>query len=253
MVWGLIFILAAACNDQHNKITCPNWGKPCNDNNQETFQDRFGDDCECKGTVVEFKPGSGVTDVEGRHYTSFVLQDQEWMQQDLQVKSYNNGDPIPMIEEADQWEAYLKGAGGAIQKNQADEWDVVYNWYAVVDDRGLCPTGWHVPSFEEWEILVDHCGGDSYAGDHLLLVSRQSHPEPDKENAAGFAAELGGIRDYMGEYFNVGQSGYWWSSSNVDSIRAKAVAMTKCSSGVTMQLNGHKREGLKLRCVKNVK
>ena len=29
----------------------------------------------------------------------------------------------------------------------------LYNWYAVDDNRGICPEYWHVPSDEEWKQL----------------------------------------------------------------------------------------------------
>ena len=34
----------------------------------------------------------------------------------------------------------------------------LYNWYAVDDARGLCPSGWHVPTDGEWTVMTDHLG-----------------------------------------------------------------------------------------------
>ena len=31
-----------------------------------------------------------------------------------------------------------------------NEYGRLYNWYAVDDARGLCPSGWHVPTDGEW-------------------------------------------------------------------------------------------------------
>lgn len=46
----------------------------------------------------------------------------------------------------------------------------LYNWYAVNDPRGLAPEGYHVPSDQEWEELVEYIGGEDEGG--TLLKSR---------------------------------------------------------------------------------
>jgi len=40
----------------------------------------------------------------------------------------------------------------------------LYNWYAVDDKRNIAPKGWHIPSVDEWQILVDYLGGYNVAG-----------------------------------------------------------------------------------------
>ncbi|MBK6840593.1 MAG: hypothetical protein IPG90_21680 [Bacteroidetes bacterium] len=39
----------------------------------------------------------------------------------------------------------------------------MYNWFTVVDSRNVCPTGWHTPSDDEWNTLLN-LGGASAAG-----------------------------------------------------------------------------------------
>ena len=49
----------------------------------------------------------------------------------------------------------------------------LYNWYAVDDERGLCPSGWHVPSDEDWQDLEVFLGMSradvSLTGDGVLV------------------------------------------------------------------------------------
>lgn len=48
-----------------------------------------------------------------------------------------------------------------------DDYGRLYNWYAVDDSRGLCPSGWHVPTDGEWPVLTDFLGGASIAGEAM--------------------------------------------------------------------------------------
>ena len=43
----------------------------------------------------------------------------------------------------------------------------LYNWYAVDDGRGLCPSAWHVPSNGEFMALLNYLGGQSVAASSM--------------------------------------------------------------------------------------
>ena len=94
---------------------------------------------------------------------------QVWMKENLNVSVFKNGVAIPEVKDNAAWEK----AGdnhqpawcyyGSDPKNGA-KYGKLYNWYAVIDTNGLCPTGWHVPSDAEWDILVTYLGGTDVAG-----------------------------------------------------------------------------------------
>ncbi|MFM8317291.1 MAG: fibrobacter succinogenes major paralogous domain-containing protein, partial [Bacteroidota bacterium] len=105
-----------------------------------------------------------------------------------------------------------------------------YNHYAVTDSRGLCPTGWHVPSDGEWNILVkyldpdadtvcDYCPQSSIAGGALKSTATQptlggwASPNTGATNSSGFTALPGGLRLYDGDFYGMPTNGFWWSSS----------------------------------------
>lgn len=78
--------------------------------------------------------------------------------------------------------------------------------------QGICPTGWHLPSRGEWDILMAHEGGEDSAGTALLALSATG---TDKH---GLALLLGGTRSLDGftrEPFYHGDvsSGYYWTAS----------------------------------------
>jgi uncharacterized protein (TIGR02145 family) len=106
----------------------------------------------------------------------------------------------------------------------------MYNHYAVSDSRGLCPTGWHVPTDEEWNVLAKYldanadtlcagCWQSSTAGGILKSTAMQptpggwNAPNTGATNSSGFTALPGGLRYYHGDFYDLTNNGVWWSSS----------------------------------------
>lgn len=119
------------------------------------------------------EPGfATVTDVDGNAYHVVTIGFSEWTVENLRVRRYNNGDPIPTGLRDDEWENTTEGAyaiypheGGPAQEDvegiNSDEdmvsaYGKLYNWFAVEDARGLCPEGWSVPTDDDWTQLVDY-------------------------------------------------------------------------------------------------
>lgn len=108
---------------------------------------------------------------------------QTWMTKNLNVLYFRNGEPIPIVKSAKEWENCLKYGKPACcfyMNNYAlgDDLGVLYNWHAVNDKRGLAPFGFHIPKKEEFEILVETIGGK---GD-LASLKSTSHWLPKKGN-----------------------------------------------------------------------
>ncbi len=97
-------------------------------------------------------------------YKSVKIGTQIWMTENLNVSTFRNGEPIPEAKTEEEW----KKAGENKQpawcyynndpKNGA-KYGKLYNWCAVNDIRGIAPTGWHIPSYDEWTILINAQGG----------------------------------------------------------------------------------------------
>ena len=97
-----------------------------------------------------------------------------------------------------------------------EEYGRLYNWYAVDDARGLCPSGWHVPTDEEWTDLENYITSQGFSGTEGTALKSQYgwHQSGNGTDDFGFSALPGGRRNYNNGYFyNGGRYGYWWSSS----------------------------------------
>jgi uncharacterized protein (TIGR02145 family) len=92
----------------------------------------------------------------------------------------------------------------------------LYNWETA---KEVCPSGWHLPSEDEWKTLINVAGGDE-AGKNLKAANGWNSDGEDSGNGTddyGFSALPGGIGDSDGSFSDVGYDGYWWSSSECNS------------------------------------
>ncbi|MBN1766023.1 MAG: fibrobacter succinogenes major paralogous domain-containing protein [Sedimentisphaerales bacterium] len=100
-----------------------------------------------------------VKDIDGNTYKTIKIGNQIWMAENLKVKHYGNGDSISNI--IDNWRRISEGSCWVynLKDNYFSLYGLLYNWYAVTDTRNIAPAGWHVPSVEEFNTLVDYLGG----------------------------------------------------------------------------------------------
>ena len=194
----------------------------------------YGDEVSFStGTLIpSFSCGtSTVSDVDGNNYNTVQIGTQCWTQSNLKVSKYRNGDSIPTGLSDTAWQNTTAGAYAIYENNPVhDGWyGKLYNHYAVMDTRGLCPTGWHVPTDSEWNVMVKYldpnadtvcsCEQSGIAGGALKSTVTQptpggwAQPNTGATNSSGFSAGPGGFRDGSGGFFIVGTLGYWWSSS----------------------------------------
>ena len=89
---------------------------------------------------------------------------QYWAAEDLDVAKFRNGDKIPQALSSADWQQFgvTKKPAYTIVLNKK-----IYNYYAIIDKRGLAPKGYHIPSDQEWEQLADFVGGIENAGTKL--------------------------------------------------------------------------------------
>jgi uncharacterized protein (TIGR02145 family) len=156
--------------------------------------------------------GATTVTFDGHTYALVAIGTQCWFAENLRSDNYRNGDAIPGNLNNSQWTSTGSGAQ-AVYNNDSGSlatYGRLYNWYAVNDSRGLCPSGFHVPSDGEWTVLENALGGSSVAGTALKAAS----PVWNGTNSSGFSALPGGFRDAgNGGFSGQGNYGYWWSSS----------------------------------------
>ncbi len=197
---------------------------------------------------------TNAVDVDGNTYTTVTIGTQVWMKENLKTSKYRNGSPIPTNLTDAAWNATTTGAYAIYNNNSTNNtiYGKLYNWYAVADPRGLCPTGWHVPSDAEWTTLEDFLGGSSVAGGQLKSTSALwTAPNTGASNSSGFSALPGGYCSSPSGYSNIALYGYWWSSTELfptSDAWLRLLGNFNANSGRTTD---PKRNGFSVRCLRD--
>ena len=201
---------------------------------------------------------STVSDADNNSYNTVQIGTQCWTQSNLKTSKYRNGDNITTGLSNSAWENTTSGAYAIYNNDPVNDglYGKLYNHYAVTDTRGLCPTGWHVPSDGEWTILENHLGGSSVAGGALKSTAMQptpggwNAPNAGATNSSGFTAPPGGHRNNFGDFDFMTYFGVWWSSSV--SSASSAWYRYLYSNGSDFTRDGSYRSfGLSVRCCRD--
>jgi uncharacterized protein (TIGR02145 family) len=200
-----------------------------------------------------------VTDIEGNSYNTVVIGTQCWMKENLKVTKYHDGSSIPLDSsgtssgyEASTW-GFPAGTGARTvyehNHQYVTNYGMLYNWYAVTNPKGLCPSGWHIPTDAEWTTLVGSLG--SNAGDKMKDTSSLwTNTTTGALNSSGFSALPGGCRLYGGSFINMSYSAYFWSASKHNNNYAWSRNLDYYNGGIHRN-NVLKSFGLSVRCLRN--
>lgn len=184
-----------------------------------------------------------VTDIDGNTYNSIVIGSQTWMQENLKVVRYQNGDSITTtiptskdigIESNPKYQWPYNGVD-----SNANTYGRLYTWHAAVDNRNVCPTNWHLPSVEEWDTLISTLGGVNNAKTQMLTGS--------------FSAIYSGRRHADGFYGQLNNQSLWWSSDNFPMNSVWKPSITVNSNSLTSYGNLFRTRslGFSIRCIKD--
>ena len=189
------------------------------------------------------------------HYPSVTICSQKWMDKNLDVTTYRNGDTIAYVTNSTAWAALTTGAWCYYNNDPSTNatYGKLYNWYAVNDSRGLAPAGWHVPSDAEWTTIETCLGGSSVAGGAMKVTGTTTWTSPNTgaTNSSGFAGLPGGYRYYYDGSFNdVGYYGYWWSSTEYNTTNAWYRYLYYNNGSIFRNLTD-KRNGFSVRCLRD--
>jgi uncharacterized protein (TIGR02145 family) len=192
---------------------------------------------------------SQVTDIDGNVYKTVKIGEQEWTAENLNVEHYNNGDLIPQALDASEWSKLTTGAW-CYYKNNSENGKIygkLYNWYALIDPRGLSPKDWHIASDSDWKQLTDYLGDE--AGKKMKNISGWSG-DGNGTNESGFTGLPGGVRFANGKFFDIGDNGCFWTSSESNNISGIGRYLLYFKSFVSSP-NNYKNFGMSARYIKN--
>jgi uncharacterized protein (TIGR02145 family) len=194
-----------------------------------------------------------------------MIGNQIWQSTNLDVTTYRDGTPIPQVSDPAEWANLTTGAWCYYNNNLENGlvYGKLYNWYAVVGihdndpntpNKILAPTGWHVPSSNEFNILINYLGGTNFAAGKLKEtgVLHWTSPNSDATNESGFTALPGGFRNFFEGNFLLNRDlGMWWSTTESEANNSFHIYLTASSNAQTLTVGGDKGDGFSVRCIKN--
>ena len=196
---------------------------------------------------------------QGYDYATVLIGDQCWFAENLRSENYENGDAIPAGLSDSEWSSTTSGAVYNASASSLEAYGRLYNWYAVDDARGLCPSGWHVPTDGEWMTMEMALGmSEAQANSYGWRGTDQGtqmktdygwYGGGNGTNTSGFSGLPGGYRFSNGFFVSAGYGGYWRSSSP-DGSDAWVRLLFNVNENVNRS-NDYLRFGFSVRCVRD--
>jgi len=167
---------------------------------------------------------------DGKKYKTVKISTQTWMAENLAYKAisgcwvYDNN------------------------QNNLAAYGYLYDWQTAIK---VCPSGWHLPSSNDWNKLIVFLGEDR-AGEKMIETgtSHWAIPNAGATNSSGFTALASGYRDGSGRFGDLKINAYFWSSSISDASYAIDRSILGRSQRV-VEGSSNKTTGYSVRCLKD--
>ena len=187
-------------------------------------------------------PGT-VTDASGNIYPTVTIGTQTWMAENLRTTKYTDGTDIPVVTSNTQWSTNWNNGTTLKQPMMcwynndqatytANKFGALYNWYAINPatngNKNVCPTGWHIPTDAEWNILIANLDPtynptaiglqSTIAGGKMKSTGTQYwlSPNTGATNSSGWSGLPCGNRGSTGVFLNIEYVGYWLSATDTN-------------------------------------
>jgi uncharacterized protein (TIGR02145 family) len=204
---------------------------------------------------------NGVLDKDLHYYSVIKIGTQTWFSQNLNSGNFTDTSYYQLNNNIYEKFCYNNSS------INCDYGGGLYTWsemmgYAPTDNmpigttKGVCPAGWHIPTFKEWETLIDYLGGSSIAGGKLKdntppPYNSWADPNTGATNEYGFYANPFGYFDRnMKTFLNSFYNAYYSTSTEVSADSAYFIMLKYDSAGIEFGTTP-KSNGLSVRCIKN--
>jgi uncharacterized protein (TIGR02145 family) len=199
-------------------------------------------------------PPEPVFDIDGNVYKTVKIGTQVWMAENLKTTRFNDGTNITQVTDSVAWRNLITPAYCLYNKNDTVYkriYGILYNGFTI-DSGKLCPTGWHVPDNEDWQLLKAFIT-DSLSVGGKLKESGTAHwktPNKGANNNSGFSALPAGVRYFEGSYTAIHTFTGFWSASYSSPGDYWYLSLYYGDAKAPMN-SVSKKYGLSIRCLKD--
>jgi uncharacterized protein (TIGR02145 family) len=195
-------------------------------------------------------PGIPTVDYMGKTYNTVLIGSQCWLKENLDVGTtiypFQNQTDNGTIEKY----CYNHDTNNCNTYGGLYQWNEAMQYSTTPGTQGLCPSGWHIPTYSEFQTLKTTVGSDGNA----LKEIGQGSGAGAGTNTSGFSALLAGFRyivDYF--YYYLGEYAYFWSSTEYEAYTSDAwyISLYHTTSTLYDWVNNDKKYGFSVRCLKD--
>jgi uncharacterized protein (TIGR02145 family) len=204
-------------------------------------------------TPAAFVCGIPMTDTrDSKTYGTVLIGTQCWMAQNLNI-----GTQILGISDQTDNSVIEKYCYNDVENN-CNTYGGLYQWneamqYSTTEGaRGICPTGWHLPTDAEWTNLTTFLGGVAVAGGKMKETgyAHWLSPNTGATNSSGFTALPGGGRYSNGNFNGMGTNTAFWASLQLDASNARIYSATATDEDMG-QTHSFWQNGVTVRCIRD--
>ena len=215
----------------------------------QTFGDQFrikilADDGN--GTMGEPCPGTPTITYEGKTYNTVQIGDQCWLRENIDVGTRIDGSQNASDNGVIEKYCYNNDPANCTTYGGLYQWNEAMQYLTTEGAKGICPSGWHVPTYAEFETLIAEVNNDGNA----LKEIGQGTGGGAGTNTSGFSALLAGFRDYDGYFLSLGDYTGIWSSTEYSAAYAYDLTLYTSVSSIILYFN-FKEYGISVRCLKD--
>lgn len=218
-----------------------------------------------------------VIDKDNNAYHIVDIGDQVWMEENLKTSKYRDGIIIPLVPNNTTWSnlttpayCWYSNSGETFK----EPYGALYNGFAVGTGR-ICPSGWHVPTVDEYNTLFNYLKNNNFGYNNLpgafaksiasktgwnvpppMNINHHIIPMPPDvigigqqyNNDSGFNGFPAGMRGSSGSFDGIGYQGVWYSATSTSS--SWDFFLENTTSSYPGQGGDSRNCGFSVRCIK---
>jgi uncharacterized protein (TIGR02145 family) len=204
---------------------------------------------QASGNMLEPCPGiPSITDPRnGKVYNTVLIGNQCWLRENLDIGTRINGSQPQANNSTIEKYCYNDNPANCNTYGGLYQWNEAMQYVTNQGAKGICPTGWHIPTLTEFMTLGGAVVGDGNA----LKAVLQGTGGGAGTNTSGFSALLAGDRYDDGYFESIGYEAYFWSSTEYDAPGASNLNLYYDDNIIYLGLNDDKEYGFSVRCLKD--
>ena len=191
-------------------------------------------------------PGTPTVDYAGKIYNTVLIGDQCWLKENLDVGTMINGLNNQTNNGIVEKYCYNNALDSCVKYGGFYQWNEAMQYVTTQGAKGICPTGWHIPTLSEFQTLAAAVNNDG----NSLKAIEQGTEGGAGTNTNGFSALLAGYRRTIPDFISFGLYVFFWSTNEYNAANAYRLRLSYIDSNINM-VYFDKGAGFSIRCIKD--